>query len=309
VKIGPAAKGAPFRGEETRPGRSPWAPLLLLPLALIIAYFLNLHLQWTAIRQELAHGPAFRSPEYTFLGNWLFNKKEIAAARMLPNAAPGGRVFGFYDLVHPAIFLVWNNGPGDDFFDLGPVMVALPAGFSRVVFLPGSVFYILHEGGITVRYFGDAIVGRPWYASWRRQLAGKGKPLGPQAGSFVVKSPAGSPYLRIPYLVYFFLPLVLIAAAVGISGTAMMTALFYYVEMFFLFDHQNLLAAVPISWLAGLLNIDWPGLPARFIAVLLTIVFLFCSAFGLWHWRKREVSAWQRWGVLFFILLPFLLFV
>jgi hypothetical protein len=309
VKIGSAEKKSVYQMNDPRPGRWPWASLLLLPIAFFIVHFFNLHLQWTVIRQELAHGPAFHSPEYTFLGNSLFNRKEIAAAPLLPNAAPGGRVFGFYDLVHPAIFLVWNNGPGEDFFDLGPIMVALPAGSSRIAFLPGSVFYLLHEGGVSVKYFGDAIIGRAWYASWRRQLSGHGKPVDPLVGSFVVKSLAQSRYLKIPYLVYFFLPLVMIIAAIGISGPAMMTAFFYYVEMFFLFDYQNLFASVPLGWLSGILNIELTDFPAQFIAVLLAVVFLFCSVFGLWHWKKREISSWQKWGVSFFILLPVFLFI
>jgi len=275
---------------------------------LLAVHFFNLFLQWTVIRQELAHGPAFRSPEYTFLGFSPFNQKEITAVRLLPNAAPAGRVFGFFDPIHPAVFLVWNNGPGEDFFDLGPVIVAVPAGSSRVAFFPGSVFLLQQGERKTARYFGAAIAGRAWYGFLSRKIASSEKKVTGAPGSFVVKERQRSPYLKIPYLVYFFLPLLLILIAIASSGAVMASAFLYYVEMFFLFDYQVLFAAIPLGWAFRALNIEISDFRLKLVSALLASFFLAGAVFGLWHWKKREISSWQKRIVLLFVLLPWFLF-
>jgi hypothetical protein len=305
----PAVSRTLFRGKNSRPVLprvSAFIPLLLVFLLLI--HFFNLFLQWTVIRQELAHGPAFRSPEYTFLGFSPFQQKKIAALRLLPNAAPSGRVYGFFDLIHPAVFRVWNNGPGEDFFDLGPVLVAVPAGATTVTFFPGSAFLLQQGERKTLRYFGDAIVGRAWEGFLSKKIAANDKKGNLSPGSFVVKERGKSPYLRIPYMIYFFLPLLLILAAIGSSGTVMASAFLYHVEMFFLFDYQELFAAIPLGWAFRALNIEISDFRLKLAAVLLALFFLAGSVFGLWHWKKREISIWQKRIVLFFVLLPWPLF-
>lgn len=261
------------------------------------------------IRQELTHGPSFRSPEYTFIGFSPLNKKEIAAVKFLPNAAPAGRAFGFFDPIHPAVFLVWNNGPGEDFFDLGPVIIAVPAGSSRVTFFPGAVFLLQQGERKTARYFGDAIVGRAWCAFLGKKLIlnEKKKTLAP--GSFVVKAPEQSPYLKIPYLLYFYLPLALIVILIAISGAGMAAAFFYYVGMFFLFDFKKLFVTVPLAWLFNALGVELPDLWIKVLPVILVLLFLAAGIYGLLGWKNREMPPSGKWIVLFFILLPFALFL
>jgi len=281
-------------------------PLLLAFLLLI--HFFNLFLQWTVIRQELAHGPAFRSPEYTFLGFSLFNQKKIAAVRLLPNAAPAGRVFGFFDLFHPAVFLVWNNGPGEDFFDLGPVIIAVPAGASRVTFLPGSVFLLQQGGRAVARNCGGSIFGGVW-AKWLNQKnsGGKNGERG-MPGSFVAKQEPVSASLHVPYLLYFYLPLALIVILMATYGTAMAAAFFYYAGMFFLFDFQKLFVTVPLSRLFVFLRVEPADSWTRVLAVALALIFLAAAVYGIWRWKNREMPASGKWIVWFFILLPLFLF-
>jgi hypothetical protein len=293
--------------------RSPLLPridafLLLLLALLLLIHFLNLFLQWTVTRQELSHGPVFRSPEYTFLGFSPFQQKKIAALRRLPNAAAAGRVYGFFDLIHPAVFLIWNNGPGEEFFDLGPVIVAVPAGASRVTFFPGSLFLLRQGERSTLKYFGEAIVGRAWDGFLSKKIAPDADKGRSSPGSFAVKDRGQSPYLRIPYLIYFFLPLLLILAAIGSMGEVMASAFLFHVEMFFLFDYRQLFAAVPLGWAFRALNIEISDFRLKLAAILLVLFFLAASVFGLWHWKKRETTTWQKRIVLFFILLPWFLF-
>ena len=298
-----------YQGKKTRSVLlriSAFLPLLLVFLLLI--HFLNLFLQWTVIRREIELGPAFRAPEYTFIGFSPLNQEKIAAVQLLRNASPQGRIFGFFDFFHPAVFLVWNNSQEEDFVDLGALVLSVPPGASRVTFFPGQVFSLQQDNKTAVKYFGDAMVGRTW-VDFLAKKVGKGKGIQAQLpGSFVVKSLETSRHLKIPYLIYFFLPLLLICAGIIHSGPVMLAAFFYYVEMFFLFDCQNLFVAIPFGRVFKSMNFEISAASGKFFAAALAIVFLFCAILGFWHWHKREISVWQKRTVLFFVLLPLILF-
>ncbi len=299
-------KGSIYQGKKERPARRPWVPFLLLALSLLAAHFLNVFMQWTVIRKELSQKPSFHSPEYSFLGFSLFNRDEIAAARRLPNAAPTGRIFAYFDLLHPAIFMVWNNGSAGDFFDLGPVLAALPAGASRVTFSPGSVFLLRHGEKTVARNFGGSILGAFWSRSVNEKNGSPGK--GHLPGSYVLKPVRESPSLRIPYLVHFFLPLALIVILIATSGTGMAAAFFYFAGMFFLFDFERLFVTVPLAWLFNAIGVELPDPWVKVLAVALALLFLAAAAYGLLRWKNKEMPPSGKWIVLFFVLLPPALF-
>ncbi len=282
--------------------------LLLVLGGLLAAHFLNVYLQWSLISRELARKPSFRSPEYTFIGFSPFHQEEMAAARRLPNAAPEGRIYAYFDLFHPAGFMVWNNGAAGDFFDLGPVLVALPAGASRVAFFPAAVL-LLRQGEKTVaKNFGGSILGSFWVRSVNEKNGGMGGGVGLFPGSYVLKPARESPSLRIPYLVYFYLPLALIVILIATSGAGMATAFFYYSGMFFLFDFEKLFVAIPLDWLFNVLGIGLPDPWVKVLAVALMLFFLSAAMYGLLSWRSREMAPGAKWIVLFFLLLPLALF-
>lgn len=301
-------KGSVYQGNREKAGPKLALHLPLLLAALITAHFLNLFLQWSVIRRELAQKPSFRSPEYTFIGFAPFHSGEIKAAQRLPNAAPAGRVFAFFDLLHPAVFMVWNNGEAEDFFDLGPLLVAVPAGASRVTFFPGAVFLLRQGERSVARNFGGSILGRFWTRSLNEKGIGPGMNNNKPPGSFVVKPAEGSVSQRIPYLIYFYLPLALIAVAIALRGAGMAAAFFYYAGMFFLFDFEKLLVSVPLAWLFNALGVELPDPWIKVLGVAMTLLFLAAAVFGLWRWRNREMCRRDKWIVCFFILLPFFLF-
>jgi hypothetical protein len=294
----PGEKKRPFRGSQR-----PLRPLLLLA-GLAVVHCLNLFMQWTLISRELARKPSFHSPEYTFLGFSSLHRKELAAIARLPNSAPAGRVFAYFDFLHPAVFLAWNNAGAGEFFDLGPVLVALPAGASRIAFLPGSVFLLAQGGRSAVRSFGGSIGGDIRARALNRDGAG-GSDL---SASFVVKAAERSPSLRVPYLVYFFLPLVLIVIAVATSGAGMAAAFFYYAGMFFLFDFEKLFVTVPLARLFDVLGVELPAPWIKVLAVCMALSFLAAAVYGLLRWKSREMPPSGKWIVCFFILLPLALF-
>jgi hypothetical protein len=297
-----------YQGKIKRPARGPWAPLLLLLLSLLAAHFLNLFMQWTIMRNALTQKPSFHTPEYSFLGFRLFNQEKIDAARRLPNASPAGRIFVFFDSLHPAVFMVWNNGGEGDFFDLGPVLAAVPVGASLVTIYPAAVFVLRHDEETVVKNYGGSILGRAWAGFLGRKPNAGEKIPGQMSGSFVAKQPETSPFLKIPYLVYFYLPLAAIILLVASSGAAMAAAFFYYAGMFFLFDYQNLFVSVPFAWAFRAVNVELPDPWVSVLAAAIAAFFLGCSVYGLWHWKNREMPPSSKWIAWFFVLLPFFLF-
>ncbi len=300
VLAGNEGKGSLYDGRaQGRDRGAGWLarPLLLLA-SLLAAHWLNLFLHWTLIRGELAAKPAFRSPEYTFIGFAPLHGREIAAARRLPNAAPAGRVYAYFDFLHPAVFLVWNNAGSGEFFDLGPVLVSLPAGASRVSFRAGGVLRIEHGGKEARRSFGGSIAGS--------FLAGK--PANGLNGSFVVKSWERSPSLSIPYWIYFALALALVASMAFRARGWMATALFYCSGMFFFFDFERLFFSQPLGWLLRAWHLE-PAAPwTRGLAAAAVLLLTMLACRGLLRWRCSQPPAYGGWVVLFFILLPPCLF-
>ncbi len=304
------AKSTLYQGEKKPPfrgGKGFFRPLLVLG-CLLVAHFLNVFLQWTVISRDLAGKPSFDSPEYTLLGFSPLHDEEIAAARRLPNAAPTGRVFAFFDFFRPAEFMIWNNGNDGDFFDLGPVMVAVPAGASRVAFSPGAVFLLRHGEKTVARNYGESILGGVWARFLNEKYADQGAWGGRHPGSFIVKPAPGSPSLRIPYLVYFYLPLALIIVSIATCGAGMAAAFFYYAGMFFLFDFEKLFVTVPLAWVFNALGVELPDPWIKVLAATMALLFVAAAVYGLWCWKEREMSRRDKWIVCFFILLPFSLF-
>jgi hypothetical protein len=294
---------------KPRRTRSTIVFFLLLVAILLALHFLNLFLQWTVTRQELAHGPVFMSPEYTFLGFSLFNRKEIAAVGYFKNSSQPTRVFGFFDFFHPAIFAVWNKNDLA-FIDFGPAVVAVPAGFSRIAFYSSAAFLLEHENKAALKYFGAAPGGSLWYGFLTKKLGASRPALQkPLAVSFVVKELEKSRYLKIPYLIYFYLPLLMIVLAAIRYGPAMLLAMVYYAEVFVLFDYRTMFVTIPFDPLFKVLNWEISEGQIELAAGLLTAIFVLCAAYGLWRWKKNSMSAREKGIVLFFILLPFFLFI
>jgi hypothetical protein len=282
--------------------------VVLLVVFLLALHFLNLFLQWTVIRLELASGPVFNSPQYSFLGFSIFNQKEITAIRYFEKSSQSTRIFGFFDFFHPVIFAVWNRKEMA-FIDLGPIVMAVPIGFSRISFFPSSVFLIEHKNKIALKYWSTSPGGLFWHGFLTKKITASRMAAGElPAVSFVVKELEKSRYLKIPYLLYFFLPLLLICAVVIRTGPGMLAAFLYYVEMFFLFDCQNLFVKIPFGWIFKLINFEISAATTQFFAAALAIVFGACAMLGFWHWKKREISVWEKSFLLFFMLLPFVLF-
>lgn len=295
--------------EKRKPRR--YSPILTLALFLIalllVAHFLNLFLHWTVTRLELAQGPVFMSPEYTMLGFALFKRDEIDAVGYFRNSSQSTRVFGYFDFFHPLVFSVWNKND-QAFVDLGPVIVALPAGFSRITFFPAALFFLEHEKRVALRSFNASPGGALWRKMLNKTLVASGPAAESLPVSFVVKELEKTRFLKIPYLVYFYLPLLIIALSAFLYGWGQLTALFYFAGLFFLFDFRKVLVTVPFDWLFNLLRWEPGAGVIELIGAVIAVLFVLAAAFGLWHLKKEEQTIRGKRVILFFVLLPLFLF-
>ena len=284
--------------------------MLTVLVVLLAVHFLNVFLHWTVIRLELAQAPVFNSPEYSFFGFSLFNQEKISSVRYFEKSSQPARVFAYFDIFHPAVFDVWNRKNDMAFVDFGPVILSLPPGFSRVALYPGPGFFVEHENRIALKSYAASYGGSSWYRFLSAKfLASRKKPKELRNVSFVVKELETSQYLKIPYLLYFFLPLLIVVLLAMRHGAAYLTALIYYVEMFFLFDFRSMFVSVPFHWFLKLVHWEIGAAQVELVAMVLVTVFVLASAVGLWNWKKNTLAGLDKGIILFFVLLPFFLFL
>jgi hypothetical protein len=91
-------------------------------------------------------------------------------------------------------------------------------------------------------------------------------------------------------------------------GLVMLTAFFFYAEMFFLFDYRKMFVTIPFDWVFKLVNWEISAGLVDVLGAVMVVFFVFGAAFGLWHWKKTMISSWEKRLILFFIMLPFFLF-
>jgi hypothetical protein len=132
----------------------------------------------------------------------------------------------------------------------------------------------------------------------------------PAAGkdiSFIMKTMEKTGYLDIPYLIYFYLPLVLIFVFSSFYSRAVFTSFFFYTGLFLLFDFKTVLFRVPFSWLTQLFNIKDTTPVEGIGAVMVAVLFTLLGIYGLFNWKNRRDIFKEKLIVLFFILLPIFL--
>ena len=279
--------------------------ILVQVLALLTAVrFLNQTLLWNVFRMELEKGSPPGREAYAFLevaGRMDRVSLQLTAQTVRPLAE--AVVIGYHDFFHPARFLI-RGGKPLSFVDVGPALVAVGPGVSSVTLYASDIVKIGAGGSIRAAYFGDS----PLASVFRRLARNMGdrpesaKPAKPV--SFLLKPPEISPFLRIPPLLYFFLPGVLILLLAAFLGRAMFCAFFYYLELFFLFSGKKALVSVPIFWLFRNQLPEPSDLWTWGIAILLLLLFAAGGTAGLRYWKKIERGSLAKWIILFFLLLP-----
>jgi hypothetical protein len=270
-----------------------WALVLLL----VAIRFMNLALGWWVSYLELSHKPPNKEITYTFLhfSNYQKAKEKCLELSQKPSAAPV-TVTAYFNLLQPAVFLVRNQAKFAA-VDLGRMVVPLT---------PGLFTFTLYLSDLVEKQWDHNTQQAHWGDSLGRAL------LAPKSQdaddlSFIMKPLEKSAYLKIPYLVYFYLPLVLIFLLAGFYSRAVWTSFFYYIGLFLLFDFRKLLFAVPLGGVNHLFKIKDPASGEVIGAAVVVLLFTALGIIGLFHWRKTRDLFKERLMVFFFILLPLFL--
>jgi hypothetical protein len=289
------------------PARRAFFIFVLVLVLLAAVRFLNQTFLWNVFRMELENGPRPGRGEYAFLvASARMDRASLLLTARTVRPLAETVVIGYHDFFRPARFLI-RCGKPLSFVDVGPALVAVGPGVSAVTLYASDIVEIGSGGSIRAAYFGDSPLA-PAFRRLARNMENRtesANPLHPAKPiSFLLKPPETSPFLRIPPLLYFFLPGVLILLLAALYGRAVFCSFFYYLELFFLFSGKKALVSVPFFWLFRRRLLE-PSDPWTWgIAVLLLLLFTAGGTAGLLDWKKIGRGRLEKWIVLFFLLLP-----
>jgi hypothetical protein len=267
----------------------------ILIILLVVFRFINLTMWWFTTHLELNNKPPDKQVKYLSL---LLSSHEKAKEKCLELSqrypAANVSVVSYFNLLHPGIFLVHNKAKYST-VDLGRMMITLG---------PGLFTFKIHLTDIIEKQRDQAFQWARFTTSILLSFFTKGDPAANKDISFILKSVEKTAYLDIPYLIYFYLPLVLILIFSSFFSRALFTCFFFYTGLFLLFDFKAVLFRVPFSWLFQLFNIK-DSTPVEGVgAVVVVVLFTLLGVIGLVNWKKRRDIFTERLIVLFFILLP-----
>ncbi|UCH93672.1 MAG: hypothetical protein JSV88_25855 [Candidatus Aminicenantes bacterium] len=270
-----------------------------LVILLVVFRFINLTAWWFVTHLELTDKAPDKQVKYSFLhlSNYEKAKKRCLDLSQRQYPVTNVTVVSYFNFLQPAVFLVHTKAKFSA-VDLGRVVVPLDPGLFTFRMYLSDVMEKQWDHHIQRGYLGTSIL---------LSIARKKKPTADKNISFIMKSMEKSTYLKIPYLVYFYLPLVLIFILASFYTPAVFTSFFYYPVLFLLFDFKNLLFTVPFNWLTQLLKIKDTSSIEGVAAVVVVVLFTLLGFIGLVNWKKRRDIFKEKLMVLFFILLPIFL--
>jgi hypothetical protein len=287
--------------------------ILLLFLLLAAFRFMNLGMWWYVNKAEMSETPVSlgsgKTVHYTFLG-FSTQKKAVEECRDLSRRLalryPGDivTVAAYFNFLHPAIFEVLHKGK-IALVDLGKTVVAVSGGQSSYTVCLSDFIQKRKEGKSYWGHLGTSFLlnmftGVPADITVTTDKA-------PEGLSFYAKTADNSTYLKIPYLTYFYLPLVLIIIMAFFNSPAVLTSFFYYVGLFLLFDFRRDLFSTPLKWLIDLLKLEIEGYTDLIGSLAVVALFVFLGVIGLMNWKKIRAPFQERLTIMFFLILPIFL--
>lgn len=270
----------------------------ILILLLVVFRFINLTMWWFMTHLELTSKPPDKQVRYTSLHLSSHEKaKEKCLELSQRYPAVNVTVVSYFNLLHPGVFLVHNKAKYAA-VDLGRMVIPLG---------PGLFTFRMHLTDIIEKQWNQTVKQTRFTTSILLSLFIKEDPAASKDISFILKPIEKAGYLDIPYLIYFYLPLVLILIFSSFYSRAVFTSFFYYSGLFLLFDFKTVLFRVPFSWLTQLFNIKDITPVEGVGAVVVAVLFTLLGIYGLFNWKKRRDIFKEKLMVLFFILLPIFL--
>ena len=280
-----------------------WWKFLVILTMLLLVRMANMGLLWHLQGQEIRNRPRVKLGNYVFLG---LASEESAKERLLRYSDMGTRsiaMVSYFNLIHPAAYLISNKG-GGVFVDLGRLSVYVRSGETQVSFHPEDIVERRWRGTTQAFYFGEAPLA-PIFKSLARMMVARTKP-GPEI-SYVIEPMGKMKYIRWSYMIYFYLPLILIVWLSSVYGRGFWISFLYYLGLFLFFDFKHALVTVPFFWFLDFTNIPLSSGAVLVFSLIILLVFIVLALSSFSQWRNLDKKGWARPLVLFFILLALFL--
>lgn len=285
--------------------------VIIFVLGLLFAVrFLNQMLWWNVTKWEIKSSQTGRIESFNFLGLANIEKAQKKLSYFSQTSIQEKTIVSYFDLVHPAVFIINNKG-AKSFVNIGMMNVYPEPGITTLSFYPSEIIETKRENSpAKALYFGHCLFPK-LFETLAAHISGDGAGKGI---SFIFNPVEDSKYLKIPYMLYFFLPL-LIIILLGAHYPKFIISFFYYAGLFLLFDFKRVFFSVPFSWLTNLLGLEVSHLVSAIISALMLTVFIAAGFAGIFYKRRRDpmdyrgyyLTYWGRGLVIFFILLPLVL--
>lgn len=303
--------------EEHKAGKILMVSILIL-LMLVAARFINLTICWNAVKMELQGNQSIPLMNYRFLGLSAYETAQGKLTGLVNSQIREVTVVSYYDFFHPAVFLIHSRSK-TPLVNVGIMNVLPGKGFVDYFFHPTEILEVRsNEINRQAVYYGSAIFPAIYWNIARR-LSGQG--VGEKAGasaqpiSFIINRVEDADYLKIPYYVYFYFPLLLILILTAFYGKPFCISFFYYLGLFLLFDFRKVLFIVPFSWLINLLGLNISPTMAAVISVGWAVLFFLGGLSGVVYviTKRKEnlgniqLTIWGKGLIFFFLLLPLFL--
>lgn len=270
----------------------------ILIIILVVFRFINLIMWWFMTDLELTHKSPDKKAKYTSLYLSSHEKaKEKCLELYQRYPAANVTVASYFNLLHPGVFLVHNKAKHAT-VDLGRMVIPLD---------PGLFTFRIHLTDIIEKQWNQTVKQTRFTPSILLTFFIKEDPADSKDISFILKSAEKTEYLDIPYLIYFYLPLVLILIFSSFYSRAVFTSFFFYTGLFLLFDFKTVLFQAPFNWLFQLFNVKDITPVEGVGAVVVAVLFTLLGIYGLLNWKNRRNIFKEKLIVLFFILLPIFL--
>jgi len=277
--------------------------IALVLVLLIIARFANLTIQYHLNKLELKSSSLCKNTDLIFLGFSGYEKAEKRLLQLDFTHTKKIKLVCFYNFFHPAVFFI-NNRDMLCFVDLGKLVVYVNPDFSVITFYQFDIIKRKEKGTEIIQYFGNSLLS-PIFRSlfeifgYNLNIEKKSK----KGVSYIIKSIEKSKYIKIQYLIYFYVPLFLIVLLAFSYSNAIFIAFFYYIEVFFLFNLKEAFIG-PFLWLLNFLNIQASDIVVIIGACSLCLISLITGIFGLFNWKNIQNQSFERGFILFMLLLP-----
>lgn len=275
---------------------------LLIGLSILIlgaCRFGNLFIRSIFYKLEASSSRLTPYLDYSFEG---LSSKESIIERIKgsPPVKPTGKkvfVTVFFTPMYPAVFVIRNNFPRLlTPVDLGNIIVMVKPGISTYTFtLPGMLIKE-QDGNLSEMPLERNLI--------REVFDNKNENTKSNSISYAEKPPETQKYLHIPFLVYFFLPLVLLLLMKHFLSPAVLVGFFYYVGLFILFDFREVFCNIPFQWFIKNLDLKMTDSISAFAAGFIGVLFVLLGVAGILNWKKMENGFKEKLVIIVFVFLP-----